>query len=203
MERLGVKVELDKKVSPEAVLGEEADVVVIASGATPIIPDIPGVERCEVITAIDALSADTLPGEEVVMIGGGLIGCETAEYLTTRNKKVTIVEMLENVATDVGISTRWVLLRRLREQGIRMLTSTTVKSITNSGVVIEREGKTKTLKADLVILAVGLKPQKELAESLSRHEPPMVPRLYTIGDCSEVGKILEAIHDGFRIGCEL
>ncbi len=199
-----VKVELGKKVTPEVVLKENADVVVIASGAIPITPEIPGVDRRRVITAIDALSADSLSGKEVVIIGGGLVGCETSEYLTSKGKKVTVIARREAIATDVGPSNRWVLLKRLRGLGIQMLTSIAVKEITANEVVIEREGRTETLKADLVVLARGLKPRSELWESLSHNTTSgKVPRLYTTGDCSQVGKILEAIHDGFRIGCEI
>ena len=199
MQGLGVRVELSKKVTPEAILRENADEVIIATGALPIIPEIAGVERENVVTATDVLTNRKSVGKRVVVVGGGMIGCETAEFLADKGKKVTIVEMLERIARDIGPTTRWVTVKRLRDIGIEMLTSTRVKAITEGGVMVEKDGDTRTLEADSIVLAVGLKPDRKLLESLEG----LLPKLEAIGDCAQVNKILEAIHHGWRIGCEI
>jgi len=199
LEKLRVKVELNKEATLEAVTRFNADEVVVATGALPIIPDIPGVGGDNVVTAINVLVGKAKVGDRVVVIGGGMIGCETAEFLVDEGKKVTVVEMLERIGQDIGPTTRWVVLKRIREIGIEVLTSAKAIGITAEGVIIEREGTTRAIKADTIVLAVGLEPDKELADRLREK----VPRLHAIGDCVEVNKILEAIHEGWRIGCEL
>ncbi|GAH87143.1 unnamed protein product, partial [marine sediment metagenome] len=94
--------------------------VIVATGAVPIIPDIPGIDGKNVATAIDVLTWNKETGQSVVIIGGGLIGCETAEFLSQKGKQVTIVEMLPSVGADIGGFNRWVILDRLKAAGISM-----------------------------------------------------------------------------------
>ena len=198
VEKLGVKVELNKEVTPEAVTRFNADEVVVATGALPIVPNIQGVEGDNVVTAVNVLEGKAKVGDRVVVIGGGMIGCETAEFLADKGKRVTIVEMLERIGQDIGPTTRWVVVKRIRDIGIEILTSTKAIGITAEGVIIEGEA-TQTIKADTIVLAVGLKPNKELAEG----DILLMRGLHAIGDCVKVNKILEAIHEGWQVGCEL
>lgn len=195
MRKLRIHVELEKEATPEAVLEANADEVIIATGALPVIPDIPGVNRNNVVTAIDVLKGVVDTGRKVVILGGGMVGCETAEFLVSKGKEVTIVEMLDKIARDIGPSTRWGTVRRIKSWGIKILTSTEVKSITDEGVVVEKEGKSQTIGAETIVLAVGMKPNKGLFNALKDR----IPRVHAIGDCVEARRILEAIHDGFSI----
>ena len=195
MRKLRIHVELEKEATPEAVPEANADEVIITTGALPVIPDIPGVNRNNVVTAIDVLKGVVDTGRKVVILGGGMVGCETAEFLVSKGKEVTIAEMLDKIARDIGPSTRWGTVRRIKSWGIKILTSAKVKSITDEGVVVEKEGKSQTIGADTIVLAVGMKPNNDLFNALKDR----IPRVHAIGDCVEARRILEAIHDGFSI----
>jgi len=198
VERLGVKVELGREVTPGVVEEINPDVVIVATGATPIIPEIPGVERPHVFTALDMLEGKAEVGEEIVVAGGGLVGCETAMFLAEeKSRKVTVIEMLPELATDMEIFSRWVLMGKLAEDGVRTLTDTRIEEITDDGVkIIDKAWKRDTIRADAVILALGLEPNRELMKELRGK----VPELYSVGDCVEARKIIDAIQEGFSVG---
>ncbi|HLG29238.1 MAG TPA: FAD-dependent oxidoreductase, partial [Candidatus Brocadiales bacterium] len=101
-----------------------------------------------------------------------------------------------------GPSTKWVILKEMKEAGIKSLTNIKVKAILanepyNSGVIIERNGKKRFVKADTVVIAVGYAPDKELCSQFNRHD------VYNIGDCVNVRTALEAVHEGFEAGFKL
>ncbi|MFX1385660.1 MAG: FAD-dependent oxidoreductase [Promethearchaeota archaeon] len=195
MKKLGIKIELNKKATPESVLKVNADEVIIAIGATPIIPDIPGINQNHVVSAIEVLKGEVKTGNNVVILGGGMIGCETAEFLASKNKKVTIVEMLPKIARDIGPSTRWATVMRIKRWGIALLTSAKVINITDKGVIIEKEGKSETVDADSIVIATGMEPNMDLYNELKNE----ISNIHTIGDCSQAQRILEAIHSGYSL----
>jgi 2,4-dienoyl-CoA reductase-like NADH-dependent reductase (Old Yellow Enzyme family)/thioredoxin reductase len=199
MKKLKVKVELNKESTPEAILKEEADEVIIATGASHIILKIPGVKRKNVVTAIEVLTGRKEVGEKVVIIGGGMVGCETAEFLASKGKKVTIVELLPRIARDVGITNRRAMRERIQEAGINVLVSAKTTEISETGITVEAGGETQRIEADTVVISVGLKPNNSLVESLAGK----VPGLHIIGECREAGKILGAIHDAWQVACEI
>ena len=183
----------------ESLLKGKPEVVIIATGAKPFIPDIPGVKGENVITAIEALTGTKKVGDKVVIIGGGLIGCETAEFLADKGKKTTILVRRERIANDVGRASRWVLVQRVRNAGIGIETDLLVEEITKDGVRGSRNGGPEFFPADTVVLARGFLPDKELAAKLQ----DKVPVIHLIGDCAEPRMIKEAIEEGFRIGSEV
>jgi len=197
MKKLNVKVELNKESTAEAILKEEADEVVIATGGTNIIPKIPGIGGKNVATAIEVLTGKREVGEKVVIIGGGMVGCETAEFLARKGKKVTILELLPRIARDIGVTNRTAMRERIQEAGITVLTSAETKEISETEVTVEVEGKMQPIEADTVVISVGFRPDSNLREALEGK----VPVLHIIGDSNEPGKILGAIHDGWRLGC--
>ena len=197
--KLGVEVELNKEAKPEAILKERADEVILAIGGVPIIPEIPSVERENVVTAIDVLTGKKEVGEKVAIIGGSMVGCETAEYLASKGRKVTIIEMLPAIARDLGVTNRRALRTRVLAAGVEVLTSTEAKAITESGVTVEDAGQTRTIDADSVVLAVGFKPNTGLWEALK----DKVPGLHLIGDAARPNKILEATRAGWNLACDI
>jgi 2,4-dienoyl-CoA reductase (NADPH2) len=199
VERLGVRVRLGEEVTVKTVEDVNPDVVVVATGATPIIPDIRGARGKNVAMAIDVLTGRRYVGGNVVVIGGGMTGCETAEFLAEKDRKVTILEMLERIGADIGPATRWVLMGRLRRLGVRMETNTRVEEITDTGVKATRNGSTESIEADSVVLAVGMKANRRLAEELEGK----ASTIYVIGDSETPGKITEAIERAFLVGCEI
>jgi len=191
-----VKVEFGKEVNAELVEKEDPDVVVIATGGRALVPKIPGVKKENVVTAHDVLAGKAKVGEKVIVAGGGLVGCETANFLAAQEKKVTIIEMLDEIANDVEPITRGVLLQELAEKGVETLTQMKIDEITDEGVVvIDKKQNRKLFKSDTIVLALGA----ESVNMLQKELEGKVPELYVIGDSREPGKIVNAIHDGYHV----
>jgi len=195
MGKLGVAVELGKEATPGDIQRLAPEVVFIATGGTPIIPDIPGVDKAKVGTAIDVLLGKQEVGESVVVLGGGLVGSETALHLAQQGKKVTIVEILGSIARDMFAINRMHLLELLADAGVRTLTETSVTEINdNSVTLVGKDGKKSSLENDTVVLALGMKPNRELVEAVQ----DTVPETRVIGDCVEPRKVMDAVWEGFR-----
>ncbi len=195
LENLGVKTELAKEVTPELVQQMKPDVVIVATGSTPVVPDIPGIENDRVVTAIDVLSGMREAGEAVIVAGGGLVGCETAVYLAQKGKRVTVVEMLEEILPKVFEANKQYLFKMLAESGVNVLTNTTLARISDEGaIVVDKHHRYEAeLKADTVILALGLDSERDLLKALEGK----VAELYSVGDCKEPGRIMDAVWDAF------
>ena len=200
LRRLGVTVELEREATPELVKNMNPDVVFVATGATPIVPDIEGIEpamaKGKVLTAVDVLSGRGDVGRSVVVIGAGMIGCEAALYLAQKRKRVRVVGSTENLASDMSWVNALELVKMLDDQNTEFLLSTEVLRITDKGVdLINRNREESTLEADTVVLAGAL---KSTDDGFSEKLEDMVPELYTIGDCAKPRKILNAIWEGYR-----
>jgi NADPH-dependent 2,4-dienoyl-CoA reductase/sulfur reductase-like enzyme len=195
VEGSGVVIERGKEADLKTVQELKPDMVIVATGSEPIIPNIPGVEQENVVTAHEVLRGSASVGEKVVVIGGGLVGCETAEFLADQGKHVTVIEMLDDIAVDVGPLTRALLLNRMAEKNIKVLTKSKVREILADEVIIEKEeGTEKITGIDTVVIAVGSKSNNVLLKQIEAAGIPV----YTIGDCVKPRKIIEAIHEGFR-----
>jgi len=195
IKKLGVAIELKKEATLEQVQKMKPEVVFIATGSTPIIPEIPGVEKAKVVIATDVLLDRKQTGELVVVLGGGLVGCETALYLAQKGKKLTIAAASDSVMRDMHWVNRMHLLKLLDDTNVRILTGANPLEITDEGVTItDKDSKRSTLKADTVVLAKGFKPNRKLEEVLK----DKVPEIYVIGDCVEPRKVMDAIWEGFR-----
>ncbi len=200
--RSKVTVKLGIAASAETVKNEKADVVFVATGSAACVPDIRGIEQSAVANAIDLLLGKKKAGSKVVVVGGGLTGCETALWLAQQGKKVSIVEMLPEMATGVVYAYRSMLLDLLAFHGVSLLNNSSVLEF-GRGVasVIDREFRRKDLECDTLVLAAGLKADRGVYDALS-HDPD-IPEIYAIGDCRQPAKILDAIWDGFNVGCAI
>lgn len=196
LKKLGVKVELAKEVTSVLVQKLKPDVVIIATGSTPIIPDVPGIEKGKVVTAINILLGNKKAGDTVIVVGGGLVGCETAIHLAQKGKRVTIIEMLEDILPKVFEANKQCLFKMLAENGISVLTNTTLGRVTDEGaIVVNKHHRYEAeLKADTVILALGLKPERDLVKALEGK----TAELYSFGDCEEPGRIMDAVWAAFE-----
>jgi len=134
--------------------------------------------------------------ERVAIIGGGFAGCELGVTLSERGKKMSIIEESKRIGADIGMVHRWVWMKQLRDSGTKLVTEAKVTEITTRGVVISKAGSTELIEADTIIIATGLKPNNELAEEFSGKAPV----IYSIGDCAEPGRLLEATASGFLVG---
>lgn len=202
LEKLGVKIELNKEVTPELVDNINPDVVVVATGAVPFVPELPGMKRKTVVTAHDVLSGRASGiGNKVAVLGGGLVGCETADFLVDQGKKVTIVEMLDEIAKDVGPVRKPFLMNRLTDGDVEMITAAKVESITEQGTVgIEQYGKkTEVGPYETIILALGSKPSNKIAKQIEGN----ISKIYVIGDALEPRKAIDAIAEAAKVGREI
>ncbi len=199
MGRLGVETRLNEEVTLDTIKAAKPDVVVLAAGSKPFIPEIKGIEQGNVVTAHEVFSGEKEVGKNVVVIGGGRVGCEMAGFLAKRGKKVTILEEKEEIGKDIPPRTRMFLMPRFLEKGIRMLSLAQVESVQESSVTILTMGGRENIHADTIVLAMG-----SMGEiSLIRDMEPMIPQLdnfFVIGDCAEPRSLLEAIYDGARVG---
>ncbi|MBW2344716.1 MAG: FAD-dependent oxidoreductase [Deltaproteobacteria bacterium] len=128
-----------------------------------------------------------------------MIGVETAEFLADRGSKVTVVEMLKAVATDVGPTIRWGFLARLSRK-ISILTSTEVIEVKEKGVVVsDPEGNRKEIHCDTVVIASGLDGRADLVEPLKKKDA----EIYVVGSCRKPGQIADAVEDAFSVGCKI
>lgn len=199
VKELGVDLHVGQTLTAEKIKELKPDVLIIATGSDSAIPNIPGINRHEVISARKALITEEA-GDNVLVIGGGLVGCETADYLAGKGKKVTIVEMLKSTAKDIGPAARFFLRKRLKEHQVTILTQAKVKSIGDDGVLVEAPtGEQKLGPFDTIVMAVGATPVRDLEEQVKN----IVPEVYVIGDAAKPGKILAAVEQGAEVSLKL
>jgi 2,4-dienoyl-CoA reductase-like NADH-dependent reductase (Old Yellow Enzyme family)/thioredoxin reductase len=200
LDKAGVKVQDGKVFAAKDVARFKPDVVVMATGVKPVLPDIPGLSKARFALAGDVLEGKVAVGEKVIVIGGETVGCETAEFLADRGKKVTVTRRGSDMATGVGVSLRAFFLGRLREKGVTLLTSVKYEEITADGLVLTmKDGEKTTIPADTYVLAAGSVPDLSLYEEIKG----AVPDIQFIGDCLQPRSIRDAISDGFKVGMKL
>jgi 2,4-dienoyl-CoA reductase (NADPH2) len=223
IDKLGVKVHSKTVATPEIVEKEKPDVLLLAAGGTHEIPDIPGIDSRKVQTgkalhqklkmalkfsdpkSIRKLSKLWLPGigKNVVIMGGRLHGCQTAEYLVHNGRNVTVVDTGTREEIGEGLIEVFLkpyLLYWLEDHGTEFVTEAQYKAVTKQGLVITtKDGTERTLAADTIITALPLKPNTELAEQMAGK----AKEVYTIGDAQKPALIFEAVAEGARIAREI
>ncbi|EFK09283.1 putative NADH oxidase [delta proteobacterium NaphS2] len=200
IEKSNIEVIYEKEAGIKEVIESGPDVVVVATGGKPFVPDIPGIIKPNVSLAVDVLNGGKEVAGNVVIIGGGLVGCELAEYLVGKGKKVTLLEMLPRLASDMPRALRGDLLMRLKRAKIRIETDVEVTGLSGSGVWGVRRsydfGPNETFfEADSIVLAMGYKPENSLAEELAGKIP-----VYNVGDSNTPSNVKDAIREGFLAG---
>ena len=169
-------------------------------GATEIIPDIEGLDTASVFSAVEVLDGKHDIQNRVVIIGGGLVGCELAIKLADDpSREITVIEMLDEVAADLELFSKWALTGYLSEKGIQTLTGCTVTKIAGDTVVcVDKEGKEKELGFDSLVLAAGLASRNNMSQKIETEI-----ETHVIGDGLQAGKIIDAVHDGFNIAVNI
>lgn len=227
-----------KALDVEVLLGREADAgfiketapdaVVMATGAKPLLPDMPGIDGGNVFQAWKVLAGKVRAGHKVVIVGGNAVGLETALYLAHQgtlspevfhfltihraetpealndllnkgNKDVTVVEMTKRAGQDIGASTRWIVMAELRRLGVTIKKGTKAVGITPEGLEVETEEGPGFLPADSIVIAAGSRPENRLIGDIQG----LVPEYYTIGDANEPRNALYAIREGFLAGLKI
>jgi NADPH-dependent 2,4-dienoyl-CoA reductase/sulfur reductase-like enzyme len=199
-EKHGVTFKTGTEVAAEEIIAQKPDAVVIATGGEPIIPDIAGTNGDRVATAWDILEGRKQAGTNVLIVGGGMVGCEVADFLGEHLHRVTLVEMLPEIAQDVPFPSRYFLMGRLKEYAVRIQTGTSVVEFLEGGALVSRDGKTSRLEGfDTVVLAVGTKAVNHLKEPLEKK----VSEVYVIGDALAPRQAIEAIEEGARVALKI
>jgi len=197
LEQAGVKRVMGTGGSIEQVLADGPEVIVVATGSNPIVPRIPGIDDGRVVLAAEALTNPGVVGQRVVVIGGGLVGCETAEFLAEQGREVTIVELRPDIAIGVGPSTRPLLLERLLAKKVASYCCVSCEKVVAEGIVIcNGQGEASVLNADSIVLAAGAVANRSLLKELEGKSHSV----YTVGDCAEPRCIADAVEEGARIG---
>jgi 2,4-dienoyl-CoA reductase-like NADH-dependent reductase (Old Yellow Enzyme family)/thioredoxin reductase len=196
LQSLGVSMNLGKRISVKEILANNPDTVIIATGGEEIVPNIAGRNYSNVSTAIDVLEGRARLGKKVVIIGGGGTGLDLAANLASSGRKVTILEMLEDVCTDIDANLKLFLLELLHKNRAKIICGAKASKITRKGVTYLKDGRKLVEEADSIVFAMGLRRSDKLYDSLVGK----VPELYLTGDALQPGMIFEAIRDGSRIG---
>ncbi|MFC2019239.1 FAD-dependent oxidoreductase [Chloroflexota bacterium] len=196
--KAGVEVLLNTTVDARFIQEVEPDAVVVATGAVQVTPDIPGIKRKNVVQANDVLMGKVEVGHKVVIIGGRLVGIDTALFLVEQGKQVSVVTR-STIARNVGTTPKLALRENLIVSGVCLFPYSVPYNISEKGVHFINDGERMFLESDTVVLATGSRSENRLAEELKG----LVPEVYTIGDCVEPRNSQAAIHEGARIGLEL
>jgi 2,4-dienoyl-CoA reductase (NADPH2) len=220
MKKAGVKLQMKTEVTPELVQQVKPDAVVVATGGTAKIPEIPGIEKRNVVilTKMDKLlyligpklagwGSKYVPfsmpiGKKVVIMGGEHHACELAEFLTKRGRKVTIVNPGEVWAEGMTVDDREFLLPWFKRKGVVMYAGAKYEKVVDEGLVITtREGRTLTIKADTVLPSTLLKQNLELMKELEG----IVPEVYSVGSSTkpEPDLMVDAIAAGAKVGHQI
>lgn len=198
MENPNIEVRLNTVATKENVLAEKPDAVILAAGSTPILPAFKGVETNNVLWVGNAYEDLSKIGENVLIVGAGNTGAETALSFTMDGKKATVIDMM----SEAQITPQWTtgLGNLLEEYGAKFIFETGLSSITNEGVKVkDKNGREYLIPSDTIILSLGFRPRKDIIEEFGN----IVPHTYVIGDNRFPNSAMEATHDGFNTVCIL
>lgn len=203
----GVDVRMDVELTAEDIQRDFAGYeVVLAYGAEPIVPGfMMGFKQ--VMTADDLLAGRAFPGKKIVIVGGGSVGCETADYLAPlvndlapSNRDVTLIEMTKTLAANEGGAGRAVLVTRILDKGVHVLTEAKLTGVTEDTISYEKDGEEHVIEgADTLVLALGYRPNTALADALAEAGFAC----HVLGDSKQCGNLRDAIEAGYKAACEL
>lgn len=196
MKKLGVEVLMNTKADGAFVREGSYDAVIMAAGSHPIVPDFGSANHQA--TATDVLEGRENTGDHVVIIGGGLVGCETALWLRQQGKEVTVVEMMPDILGGphgMPFMNYDMLKNLLRFHGVHVLTSTKLTSVKEASVLVENESGTSEIQASDVVIAIGFRSNEDQRSEIEELPVPV----YRIGDCRQVKNIMNAIWDAYEV----
>jgi NADPH-dependent 2,4-dienoyl-CoA reductase/sulfur reductase-like enzyme len=200
IEKLPIEIHLRKSFDEKSIVKEKPDVMIIATGSKPNFPPIEGLENVRLSAPQDALSQPDQLGKNLLIVGGGGIGAEVADFLSEKGKRVTLVEMRDGIALDLVIHSQYFLNKRLKEKDVRILTSTKVLRFIPSGVLVEDFTGTRKLDGfDSIVMAIGATPNNLLSRSLQGK----VDKIHVIGDASKPREVLEALLEAEEVAHQI
>lgn len=200
LHELNVPVHLHSYIEEEAILQSRADVVIIATGSTPVKQPIHGFHHT--FSAETVLSGKKDPGKTVIVSGGGLVGCETALWLRNQGKQVVLVEKQRQIlpiSRELSYSSTETLKRLLPQKGIIVKTDTVISHATEAGIVLLSDGQATIQAADSVVTAIGYQSNNALYEQLQTE----VKDIYLLGDAKQVKNIMHAVRDAYDVASQI
>jgi len=197
VDKAGVKVELGKAANAENVRALAPDVLILATGSRFRPPPVKGVDGAHVMSSAALLGHEKKPGHKVIVVGGGLCGCEAAVYLAQEGREVTLIEMADQLIPEgTDVNTLLAIHELLAGSKVDARTGTKLVEIRADGVLAESGGKPVEFKGDTIVIATGYSPDLSLRDELE----DLAPELYLVGDCTRPRNILNAIWEGVHAG---
>jgi len=195
-----VTIRLGKRADNPAVEALGPDAVIVASGSRPVLPPIPGIDTEFVVQARDLYLTGPPAGDRIVIIGGGDIGCETADLLAGPGKQINVVEIAPAVLVRMQKIPKERLLKRLSEKGVRLYEETRVVSIEEKKVLLKRNDDTEfTIEADLVIISINAQPEDDLLHALRGK----VDEVIAVGDAAAPGNLGAALRNATEVALNI
>ena len=199
LKALPVEIHTGETVTSEQLRNMDADVIILATGSVPVMPNIPGMDDKKVLGCMEAFAHPEKVGQKVMVIGGGLVGCEMALDYAQDGKEVMVVETLPKILSAGILSPipNGQMIHDLFEHHhVTVLEKHRLSAVENGKVILESDGQKKVLDADTVVIAVGFRPAPSMAQELQRCGAVV----YEIGDGQKVSTILHAVWDGYEVG---
>ncbi|MFZ0610969.1 MAG: FAD-dependent oxidoreductase, partial [Desulfobacterales bacterium] len=196
----GVICHLGEDVTAQTVQKENPDVVILATGSIPVLPSVEGIDAASVVTFDKVLNGEVCEKKKTVVVGGGATGCEVAFHLSETGSPVTIVELMPKIGGDLEAVTKKLLVRKLGENNVRILTEHRLLRVnSNSLVVAGPDGREQVIEAERVVVAIGIRPD----DTIHRQITSLGYETHVIGDCLEPRTAKTAIYEGTKLGCTI
>ena len=199
LNQLPMEIHTGEAVSAKQLRNMNADVIILATGSVPIMPPVPGIDDEKVLGCMDAFAHPEKVGKKVIIIGGGLVGCEMALDYAQEGKDVTVVEALPKILSagiPSPIPNGQMIPDLFQHHHVTVLENHKLTSVERGRVVLDSDGQKKELDADSVVIAVGFRPAPSMAQELQG----CGAAVYEIGDGQQVSTILHAVWDGYEVG---
>ena len=199
LKALPVEIHTGETVTSGQLRNMDADVVILAAGSVPVMPKVPGIDDKKVIGCMEAFAHPEKVGQKVIVIGGGLVGCEMALDYAQDGKEVTVVEALPKILSagiPSPIPNGQMIPDLFEHHHVTVLENHRLSAVEDGRVILESDGQKKALDADSVVIAVGFRPVPSMAQELQGCGAVV----YEIGDGQKVSTILHAVWDGYEVG---
>jgi len=197
LKHAGVEIRLNTKADEILLEDLKPDAVIISMGATPASLNVPGVNGANVYDSIQILKGEVVPVGDTVVIGGGLVGLEVAETIAEKGGNVTVVEMQDAIAKDVGAGRKMSLMEGIMAAGIQSVVHAKCTEIRSNGVMIELDGRSQTIPCDNVVISVGSSPTDHqwVQDYCKKNSIPF----YIAGDSVTARRAIDAVHEGVAV----